>query len=788
MPLETLILNTCDLARGFQVLTELKSLKVLSLPDRLWTLPMEELVALSALRQHPTLRQIAVATKNINATGTAAEFWKTWDHDVGCVLALHRNGVKFSTTWWKDGGLSVSIDDPAFKDLAVFHGANLASLTLHGTSVSDLTPLAGLPLKYLQLTRTPVTDLSPIAGLALDELKVKEMQVTDISVLRRAPLCDSLTRLWLEYLKVSDFSPVSACKALRVFSAWQSSMTDLAPLHGLHLENLYIQATQVHDLSPLAGMPLEDIFFDSTPVTDLAPLQNIPTLKYVILPEKAENLEALKKLPNLLRLSFSYDPKVPGPSMTAAEFWSFLDAKTNLMAPLRAAGIKIKAFNPLQDGTWELDLVASTIKDLTVLSGAPISILRLGVTPVTDLSPLRGMPLKKLSIDRTKVTDVSALKDMPLEELFFDFTSVTDITPLLTIPSLKVVMLPEKADNVEALRKLPNLQRISFFWDMKAGRPSMTAAEFWKAWDRELSFVRALQRDGVKFSTHRPSDGGLSVTIEDPAFKDLAVFRGANLASLTLTGTNVSDLTPLAGLPLKNLQLKRNPVTDLSPLAGLALEELRVTEMPVTDISVLSHAPLCDSLTTLLLEELQVTDFSPVAACKALTVFCALSSSIADLAPLRGLRLKTLSVAQTKVHDLSVVAGMPLEELLFDYTSVTDIMPLQNIPTLKTVMLSDKAKDVQILRKLPNLEHISYFWDPNARKPSMTAAQFWKSFDTHNASATRLRDAGIEVKLLKPLEDGTCELSLEASTIKDLTILRGVPISICDLEEHPCPI
>jgi hypothetical protein len=62
--------------------------------------------------------------------------------------------VKFSTLG-KDGGLSVSIDDPAFKDLAVFRGANLASLTLYGTSVSDLTPLAGLPLKELPTDAHP---------------------------------------------------------------------------------------------------------------------------------------------------------------------------------------------------------------------------------------------------------------------------------------------------------------------------------------------------------------------------------------------------------------------------------------------------------------------------------------------------------------------------------------------------------------------------------------------------------------------------------------------------------
>ena len=144
----------------------------------------------------------------VTITESAAEFWKAWDRDVSCVLALHRDGVKFSTDRRTDGGLSVKIDDPTFKDLAVFQGANLASLTLYGTSVSDLTPLAGLPLKELRLTRTPVTDLSPLAEFALEELRLKEIPVTGLSVLSRAPLCDSLRLLFLEYIKVTDFSPV----------------------------------------------------------------------------------------------------------------------------------------------------------------------------------------------------------------------------------------------------------------------------------------------------------------------------------------------------------------------------------------------------------------------------------------------------------------------------------------------------------------------------------------------------------------------------------------------------
>src|SRR4029453_14736101 len=148
---------------------------------------------------------------------------------------------------------------------------------------------------------------------------------------------------WLELLKITDFSPVTACKELRLFSAYQSSLTDLAPTQGLQLEILYFQGTQVRDLSPLAGMPLEEIFFDFTPVTDLTPLQSIPTLKYLLLPEKAENVEVLKKRPNLLRVSFFFDPKVPGPSKTAAEFWEAWDGDVPCVVALRRDRVKFSS-------------------------------------------------------------------------------------------------------------------------------------------------------------------------------------------------------------------------------------------------------------------------------------------------------------------------------------------------------------------------------------------------------------------------------------------------------------
>jgi Leucine-rich repeat (LRR) protein len=292
---------------------------------------------------------------------------------------------------------------------------------------------------------------------------------------------------------------------LKVFSAFKSSITDFEVLRGLPLEKLYFAATKVQELSPLAGMPLEEIYFDLTPVTDISSLLKIPTLRNVILPDSAENIEALKKLPNLQRLSFYFDPKVPGPSMTAAEFWRFFDDGNAWMTRLRDSGIKLSALKPLEDGTCDVNFEGSTIQDLTALRGAPITILRLGGTPVSDLSPLRGMNLKKLYLEDTMVTDLSPLQGLLLDSLKVSGTRVADLSPLRGMPlqhlrlhqcpdiadlsplkditTLQKLTLPAQAKDFEFLRAFPELERLSFTEDPKALVPDRTAEKFWEEYD-----------------------------------------------------------------------------------------------------------------------------------------------------------------------------------------------------------------------------------------------------------------------------------------------------------------
>src|SRR5262249_6171080 len=149
-----------------------------------------------------------------------------------------------------------------------------------------------------------------------------------------------------------------------------------------------------------------------------------------------------------------------------------------------------------------LDIKNQPLRDLSMLKGAPISMLILDNCPftdltpihdlkletfyllsnsVSDLSPLRGMPLKTLLLGGSKFNDVSPLAGMPLKGLFLDeCPNLTDVAALAEIPTLENVTVPLYVHNVEALRGLGALRRLGFTRTGWPPVPDTTVAEFWK--------------------------------------------------------------------------------------------------------------------------------------------------------------------------------------------------------------------------------------------------------------------------------------------------------------------
>ena len=506
-PVKELAFYDCNEAHGYSVLAGLKSLDLLILPQSFRNLPDEDLAAIGALRNHPTLRNIETeyrsANFQINTTQPKEIFWQDWDREQPLISTLRRNGIKFSLQKLNTGLYTLGIRDQPLSDLSILKGFPIRDLTIINGRVTDLAPLRDLPLEYLNIPGNPITDLNPLRGKQIKEL--------------------------------------------------------------------YLIYTKVSDVSPLVGLPLKELYLSNCPnVTNVAPLAEISTLEMLAVPAEAQNIEALRKLPNLTRLSTQVTSTSPTiPDTTVAEFWNAYGGQGWLRA-LRESGIAIKSIERLSDDTWRLDLSNTKFSNLALLKGASISSLTLNNTAVTDLSPLRGMPLKTLMLNDTKVRDLDPLKGMPLKQLEIMDTQVADLSPLHGMPieylqiggtavadlaplqgmalkslwmfntqvtdlrplkgmpidklhlsgtrvqdlsalrgmpltflrlhncaeiedispladcqGLQDVTLPPNAKNVEPLRGLSNIARLSFVEDQATYEPDKTAAEFWKDHDAQ---------------------------------------------------------------------------------------------------------------------------------------------------------------------------------------------------------------------------------------------------------------------------------------------------------------
>ena len=272
----------------------------------------------------------------------------------------------------------------------------------------------------------------------------------------------------------------------------------------------------------------------------------------------------------------------------------------------------------LGDGTWEVNLENTTLVDLSILKGAPISRLNLSNTTVAELTPLKGMPLVALNINATLVADLSALRGMPLTELrMLNPRKITDLSPLSDCKELQILTLPENAKNFELLRTLLKLERISFQDDPNNGyRPDMSTTEFWKEYAPE-SWQSRLRNSGLEIKTLKKlPDGTWEVNLDKSAVSDLTILIGAPISRLWLNSTAVSDLTPLRGMPLRKLAIFNTKVADLSPLEGMQLDYLNLTATKVADLSLLRGMPL---VSLRLNDCLELTDLSPLEGATTLT-------------------------------------------------------------------------------------------------------------------------------------------------------------------------
>ena len=190
------------------------------------------------------------------------------------------------------------------------------------------------------------------------------------------------------------------------------------------------------------------------------------------------------------------------------------------------------------------------------------------------------------------------------------------------------------------------------------------------------------------------------ITVED--MEGLGQLRAPNRGIQDLTGLQLAT-------NLKTLVLDDNQISDLSPIAGLiGLDSLWIFRNPVSDISPVRNLT---NLISLAVSETLVTDLSPVAGLINLErlFFSDESSSLSDLSPLAGLiNLEYINSWGNSISDLSPLAGLTkLEIVNLCGGNISDLTPLAGLTGLKELYLvSNKISDVSPLARLTRLNRL----------------------------------------------------------------------------------
>lgn len=304
--------------------------------------------------------------------------------------------------------------------------------------------------------------------------------------------------------------------------------------------------------------------------------------------------------------------------------------------------------------------------------------------------------------------------------------------------------------------------------------------------------------------------------------ESLEPLRALPINLLTIDECKVADLTPLSGMPLLRLRINRTGVTSLEPLTRMPLQELHASHCEITDWSVLHgkslrvfHAP-STSLSDLSflqgapLEEVglaftSVVDLSALrgAPLKSLDVghtdvatlnplqgmplerLDIRGTPISDLQPLRGAPLRFLNVALSRVADLAAVSSAPMRELITDGSLVADFGGLLRVDSLQRLRVGIDRRGLEILKPHRGLRAISC---GGTTAPFQAVEEFWPAYEAIVASEKAVAAQTLERLIAahgKRLADGTLELDCADQKLHDLSLLKGLNLSVLRMDRNP---
>jgi Leucine-rich repeat (LRR) protein/tRNA A-37 threonylcarbamoyl transferase component Bud32 len=176
---------------------------------------------------------------------------------------------------------------------------------------------------------------------------------------------------------------------------------------------------------------------------------------------------------------------------------------------------------------------------------------------------------------------------------------------------------------------------------------------------------------------------------------------GGIVFSLAVPADGLATIAPLRALTgLRELALDGTP--GKCRLADLSpLKGLRLTSMRGQNLQVADLSPLADMpLSTLTLAGCPVADLSPLSGLSLTSLVC-VHCPVNDLAPLERLPLAGLTLQGTRVASLAPLRNMRLETLGLTSTRVTDLSPLEGMPLRSLSCDYTPVADLAPLKGMP---------------------------------------------------------------------------------------
>ena len=337
--------------------------------------------------------------------------------------------------------------------------AGRSYLTLSYLSESDWQGICSLTsLKKLSLVGF---DLSSLEGLeqltALEVLDVSHNRLTDLS---------PLSGLHLHELYATDnqLTQPPAFDTLVQLDLSDNALTDLSALtEDIRLGGLSVRGNEVTDLSPLEGLTsLRTLDISGNGLTNIAPLYGLQNLQQVALdgntltngqlltllnrcPDCTLDVEVLTDIPEEVDIGGRiYDTRA-----------TTLDLESRSLKDEQVANLKYMV------NLRSLKMAGNEVTDLSVLSRLySLTYLDVGHNRLTDLSPLSGLTkLDTLMVSSNQITDLSPVSHLShLTDLSAGNNPISDLSPLSRLEGLKMIAICDfRADTLEPLYPLKGL-------------------------------------------------------------------------------------------------------------------------------------------------------------------------------------------------------------------------------------------------------------------------------------------------------------------------------------------